>query len=298
MEVTIGVHRADIVGNRGKVIELQHSSIPPDDIHARENFYGDMVWVFDATGRFPCVPCGDKVFFSLGSTKHIEFCRKPVFLDCGNYIVEVETFAKTFDKFSGYGLLRDQNWFANQFLSDVVRPNITFAAHSDGRLAADRWPGKQPWRLTDNPSRWRDPSTGSVYTLPAKSLYLPMNYKWNSSDGRVWSDVIRDHDGLANGWIESDLSDMKSLLTGIPMILNGRLRVMPSPAKQMQVEHTVSTIQHWIAKADAHMHAGRIPLIKPQTFESLVDRAKKREVETYGRLLKPELKPAPQQTLF
>ncbi len=298
VEVTIGVHRADIVGNHGKVIELQHSSIPPDDIHARENYYGDMVWVFDATDRFPCVPCGDKVFFSLGSTKHIEFCRKPVFLDCGNYIVEVEAFTKTFDKFSGYGLLRDQSWFANQFLSDVIRPDNTLATLSSGRLAADRWQGKQPWRLTDNPSRWRDPATGRIYVLPAKSLYLPMNYKWNSSEGSVWSDVIQDHDRLANGWTESELSDMKRLLNGMPMILNGRLRLMPRPANQMQVEHTVSTIQQWIGKADAHMQTGRIPLIKSETFESLVNRAKKREIETYGRLLKPELKPAPQQTLF
>jgi hypothetical protein len=298
VEVTIGTHRADIVGNRGKVIELQHSSIPPDDINARENFYGDMIWVFDATGRFPCVPCGDKVFFSLGSTKHIEFCRKQVFLDCGNYIVEVETLTKTFDKFSGYGLLRDQSWFAHEFLSDVIRPDIALSTLSAGRLAADRWQGKQPWRLTDNPSRWRDPSTGCVYSLPAKSLYLPMNYKWNSSDGSVWSDVIGDHEGLANGWTDSELSDMKRLLTGIPMILNGRLRVMPSPANQMQVEHTVSTIQQWIGKADTHMQSGRIPLIKPETFESLIGRAKKREIETYGRLLKPELKRSAQQTLF
>ncbi len=298
MEVTIGAHRADIVGSRGKVIELQHSSISPDDIHARENYYGDMVWVFDATGRFRCVPNGDKVFFSLGSTKHIEFCRKPVFLDCGSYLVEVETFTKTFDKFSGYGLLRDQSWFAIQFLSDVIRPDKTFATLSSGRLAADGWEGKQPWRLTDYPSRWRDPTNGYVYSLPANSLYLPMHYKWNTSEGSVWLDVIRDHEGLANGWTESEFSDMKKLLNGTPMILNGRLRLMPRPANQMQVEHTVSTIQQWISKADAHMLAGRIPLINSETFESLVDRTKKREIETYGRLLKPEIKPALQRTLF
>ena len=298
VEVTIGEHRADVVGNAGIVVELQHSSIPPEEINERENFYGNMVWVFDATGRFPCVPCGDRVFFSFGNTKHIEFCRKPVFLDCGSHIVEVGAFAKTFNKFSGYGWLRDQSWFANRFLSDVIRPDIALDTLSAGRLAADRWQGKQPWRLTDNPSRWRDPTTGCVYTLPAKSLYLPMNYKWNKSDGCVWSDVIRDQDGLANGWTESELTDMKRLLNGMPMILNGRLRVMPSPANQMQVEHTVSTIQQWIGKADAHMQAGRIPLIKSGTFEALVDQAKKREIEMYGKLLKPQLNPAPQPTLF
>lgn len=40
-------HRADIVGDRGVVIELQHSSISSETIQAREAFYGRMVWVFD-----------------------------------------------------------------------------------------------------------------------------------------------------------------------------------------------------------------------------------------------------------
>jgi hypothetical protein len=42
-------HRADVVGDRGVVIELQHSSISVEDIQARESFYGRMVWVFDAS---------------------------------------------------------------------------------------------------------------------------------------------------------------------------------------------------------------------------------------------------------
>lgn len=40
-------HRADIVGDWGVVIELQHSAISPETIQARESFYGHMVWVFD-----------------------------------------------------------------------------------------------------------------------------------------------------------------------------------------------------------------------------------------------------------
>jgi hypothetical protein len=42
-------HRADIVGNRGVVVELQHSLISNEDVRAREAFYGKMVWLFDAT---------------------------------------------------------------------------------------------------------------------------------------------------------------------------------------------------------------------------------------------------------
>lgn len=49
-EVVIGNHRADIVGNSGRVVELQHSPISPETIADREQFYGRMVWLFDASG--------------------------------------------------------------------------------------------------------------------------------------------------------------------------------------------------------------------------------------------------------
>mgnify|MGYP003394285807 FL=1 len=48
-EVVIGPHRADIRATTGTVVELQHSYLPAAEIAERESFYGDMVWVFDAT---------------------------------------------------------------------------------------------------------------------------------------------------------------------------------------------------------------------------------------------------------
>ena len=49
-EVVIGPHRADIVTASGGVVEIQHSSVSPDVIAEREEFYGDrMAWIFDAT---------------------------------------------------------------------------------------------------------------------------------------------------------------------------------------------------------------------------------------------------------
>ena len=41
-------HRADVRLDNGLVIELQHSSISPETIAEREQFYGFMVWLFDA----------------------------------------------------------------------------------------------------------------------------------------------------------------------------------------------------------------------------------------------------------
>jgi ssDNA-binding Zn-finger/Zn-ribbon topoisomerase 1 len=48
-EVVIGEHRADIRTTGGLVVELQHSSITPEVVAERENFYGNMIWIFDAT---------------------------------------------------------------------------------------------------------------------------------------------------------------------------------------------------------------------------------------------------------
>lgn len=46
-EVVIGTHRADVKTPHG-VVEFQASSISPDDIAARESFYGKMLWVIKA----------------------------------------------------------------------------------------------------------------------------------------------------------------------------------------------------------------------------------------------------------
>jgi hypothetical protein len=48
-EVVVGPHRADIKTPKG-VIEFQASSISPDEIEERENFYGKMIWVIKADG--------------------------------------------------------------------------------------------------------------------------------------------------------------------------------------------------------------------------------------------------------
>lgn len=48
-EVVMGSHRADIVTATGHVIELQHSSLSPEQVRERERFYGNMTWIIDAT---------------------------------------------------------------------------------------------------------------------------------------------------------------------------------------------------------------------------------------------------------
>lgn len=48
-EVAMGPHRADIVGCDDTVIELQHSSISPEEIREREAFYPRMIWLLDGS---------------------------------------------------------------------------------------------------------------------------------------------------------------------------------------------------------------------------------------------------------
>lgn len=73
-------HRADIVTPRGTVVELQHSSISPDEIWTREQFYNDMAWVFDLTDlsiidrrSLPILPYGGRATTNARFT----YVRKP-----------------------------------------------------------------------------------------------------------------------------------------------------------------------------------------------------------------------------
>lgn len=50
-EVTIGSHRADIVGRDAVVIELQHSDIGQAQIIDREQFYEKMIWLIDGEAK-------------------------------------------------------------------------------------------------------------------------------------------------------------------------------------------------------------------------------------------------------
>lgn len=50
-EVRMEDHRADIKG-KNYVVELQHSPISTDEIYERENFYRDMIWIFDLREPF------------------------------------------------------------------------------------------------------------------------------------------------------------------------------------------------------------------------------------------------------
>ena len=165
VEVARGPHSGDIVGNGNVVVEPQHSSISAEDIEAREAYYGNMVWLFDATQRFVfSVNLGSRSFFSLGKTKHLELCKKPVFLDFGFDMVQVDQFTNAITMSSGYGVVRSREWFANAFSSSAC------SARNQGghpiRLpkSVDRLRGTRKVRVgkLKHETKWIDPGTGEV----------------------------------------------------------------------------------------------------------------------------------------
>lgn len=85
-EPTEVVHRADILNSRGTVIELQHSRISVADIRARESFYIDMIWIFDATeySFLDHQRLEDSHRYRWKNPRrYIWECRKPVFFHLG-----------------------------------------------------------------------------------------------------------------------------------------------------------------------------------------------------------------------
>lgn len=81
---------ADCVLKSGKVVEFQHSFISPEEIQERENFYGNMMWIFNCIEpfneeRIDLRHKGKYVTFRWKHPKkHIAYCNKPTYLDLGD----------------------------------------------------------------------------------------------------------------------------------------------------------------------------------------------------------------------
>lgn len=131
-EVVIGPHRADIVGNGNRVIELQHSPISVGEIRERETFYGDMVWLFDMREAFEnkniilWFPVEGVEFPYTFNNLHwkrprksILYCRKPVCLDFGVYIYQVTRWATKGR--CAEGIISNRNQFIESMLSDYTK---------------------------------------------------------------------------------------------------------------------------------------------------------------------------------
>ena len=263
-EVVLSPRRADLRGNDGIVIELQHSAISTEEIGAREAHYGHMVWMFDATERFSVWFSGPRAFVHLGNNKSLLACRKPLFLDFGDAVVEVERLftEKTIDGVHGYGLRRDRAGWTDRFLSSVlageVRPEIpTRSLEARGSCLT----GKDPFQIWNAATKWHmDPSSPTPESY--EQIYLHrLEYSWvrGRSETPSWLQVLATCHELCVGWTKDSLREAMSVLGGMPVIFRGALRVIPD-VNQPGVPDSARR-REALDRLTPHIQAGRLAVL-------------------------------------
>lgn len=121
-EVVIENHRADIKCKDGTIIELQNSSISPDDIRDREKFYKKMVWLFNGEKFAKNLELKDKGDYFTFRWKHphksLWFCGKKLFIDLQEtYPFKIIHIRKIYHNVpcGGWGLLLSKEEFLEKF---------------------------------------------------------------------------------------------------------------------------------------------------------------------------------------
>ena len=122
--------RADIVGNHGVVIEVQHSWMSHAEVRARERFYGpNMIWLLDMSDcihRVHFRKRRDKYWsFAFTSPKQLcGFARTAVIWDWGDeeYVFRVKKLhVGPRLKSGGWGVFLPKKRFLRLYFSDVLR---------------------------------------------------------------------------------------------------------------------------------------------------------------------------------
>lgn len=270
IEVPWGPHRADIVGDDDVIIELQHSAISTEEIAAREDFYGDMIWLFDATHRFRVVRSGEWAFFALGRVKHLSNCRRPVYLDFGSHLVEVSLFTSAIPEIHGIGVFRERSWFCRRYLASVLTGEVGSARSSD--VHPDPWLERCPHRPIDFPTKWY--IDGEPKVVPAGTTFIPLAHNETRSRASGAERLIETVTDLANGWTATEMNEMRRFFCGTPMIFEGLLRVLPAlPGDRSWREWTPPLAIHSLMdKAEGHIRAGRLPVLKDTTRRAILER--------------------------
>ncbi len=253
--------------------------ITPEEIAEREGFYGNMIWLFDATHRFLFQASGDRVFFSFGQQEaghHIAACKKPVFLDFGSLLVEAETFTNKLSRITGFGLSRSREWFRSRFLSSVLAPSGARPPQQREYVSFHHWKGKKcPFDRMLFPTKWRNATNETEVTYPSAEKYFSLNYHWVNRRTRakthVQQCVIESMPQLANGWTLNEIELIGEWLRADVVIIGGLLRLMPAPADALKPFATEKSAAEVIAQIQGHIAAGRIPLLKPSTLQTISD---------------------------
>jgi len=77
------IHRADILNSKGTILEFQNSPISEDQIISRENFYENMIWIFNGNNINSLWLRNNNLFTWIGKKHNLFSCSKPVFIDYG-----------------------------------------------------------------------------------------------------------------------------------------------------------------------------------------------------------------------
>lgn len=185
-------HRADAVTPTGVVLEFQHSVITAEEVADREHFYGNMVWVLDATAAFRA----DRVGLDHQRPQDgREFCRfrwkhrrrsfdgrsAPVFLDLG------VAFKATGDPFSKSG-----RWWDDIGIRDgIARGEGVWQRTSHTTLLLevkkqrDAYGWGRVWTHDEFCRRYG--ASNCVSPTPAPGL-LSVKQEWHGGDGHGYYD--------------------------------------------------------------------------------------------------------------
>jgi len=140
-EIIIGRHIADIKLSSGKVIEIQHSNLPVEVVQEREQFYGDMTWIFDGQEFYDRLRIKEKLWngkpshsFVFKKPRHyiLKATKIPFYIDFGKEVFKVkgineyenhsQEYNKDYTTYFFYGDLKQKNFFlyAEIFGNDYV----------------------------------------------------------------------------------------------------------------------------------------------------------------------------------
>lgn len=186
-EVAKGPHRADIVGHafqRPCVVELQHSPISPAEIAEREQFYGDMVWLFDAREfrkNLHLRPLGgDAVSFRWKHPRRTHMAvRKPLFWDLGEgMLLEVRKIHEDLPV-GGHGILMPEATFVARYLAQSMTPAASGVAFRVSRQFREKPAGSFISEAKARAERmWRAEDPYGVLG--------PSNFFWKAFDTVAW----------------------------------------------------------------------------------------------------------------
>jgi hypothetical protein len=156
-------------------------------------------------------------------------------------------------------------------------------ARSEDRKAHP-WRDGTPYHWTRYPTPWMQ-SDSTVKLLPKGTIYFPISRYWKSTGEPLTTDIITQCPEIGNGWTSEALARMKSLITAQPIIIEGRLRLLPVAVEYMRNNLTSNAVAELLPELRSHIQASRIPVLKESTIQRLVDNATSYEVRQYGHPL-------------